>query len=107
MRAAFELVHQFFAKPRFEDAAFERARQAYLTSARSIGKSLERATGERILGAMLGPDRRFRDPAPEDIEALTLEGVREAVMKQLHPMNLEVSWFRFEGSWVRVFGCWG
>ena len=35
--------------------------------------------------------RRFRDANPEEIEALTLEGMRAAVMAQLHAGNLEVS----------------
>ena len=35
--------------------------------------------------------RRFRDPNPEEIEALTLEGMREAVMAQLHPGNIEIN----------------
>lgn len=35
--------------------------------------------------------RRFRDPTPEEINALTLEGMREAVMNMLHPENVEVN----------------
>ena len=35
--------------------------------------------------------RRFRDANPDEIEALTLEGMRTAVMSQLHAGNLEVS----------------
>jgi len=31
-----------------------------------------------------------RDPQPEDVEMLTLEGVRDAVMQQLHAGNIEV-----------------
>lgn len=38
----------------------------------------------------MGPDRRFRDPSPEEINALTLEGMREAVMAQLVAGNIEV-----------------
>ena len=37
---------------------------------------------------MFGPDRRFRDASPEEVSALTLEGMREAVMAQLHAGNL-------------------
>lgn len=39
---------------------------------------------------MLGPDRRFRDPNPEEIAALDLEGMRTAVMRQVHAGNVEV-----------------
>ena len=36
-------------------------------------------------------NRRFRDPSPEEIEALTLEAMQESIMSQLRPENLEVS----------------
>jgi hypothetical protein len=36
-------------------------------------------------------DRRFRDPSPEEIEALTLDAMRDSIMSQLRPDNLEVS----------------
>lgn len=35
--------------------------------------------------------RRFRDASPEEIEALTLDAMREAVSAQLHPGNVEIS----------------
>lgn len=35
--------------------------------------------------------RRFRDANPEEIEALSLEGMREAVMAQLNPANIEIN----------------
>lgn len=75
---------------RWEATALERAKQLYLSSVRSVGKSLERASTDRILEAMLGSDRRFRDPTAEETEALTLEGVKKEVEKQLHPANIEV-----------------
>ena len=43
------------------------------------------------MASMFGGDRRFRDPSPEEVAALTLEGMREAVMAQLHAGSLEVS----------------
>ena len=106
----------------------ERSKQMYLSHYRSLSKSLERATADRIMQArawrarawragscggvqlacarasppsrapappaapqaMTGPDRRFRDPSPEEVGALTLEGMLDAVMAQLHAGNLEV-----------------
>lgn len=35
--------------------------------------------------------RRLRDPDPEEIDALTLEGMREALEAQLHAGNVEVN----------------
>ena len=55
-----------------------------------------RVSGGTGPSAPAGPEpgpwrcRRFRDANPEEIEALTLEGMREAVMAQLHAGNLEV-----------------
>ncbi|KAG7669392.1 hypothetical protein Ndes2526B_g05713 [Nannochloris sp. 'desiccata'] len=89
--AVMQLLHLFLEKPRWEDAAMERSKQMYLSHYRSLPKSLERATADRIMAAMMGPDRRFRDPSTEEIESLTLEGMRVAVMEQLHAGNLEVS----------------
>ncbi|KAL4457809.1 hypothetical protein ABPG75_012674 [Micractinium tetrahymenae] len=86
-----QLLHLFLEQPRWEAAAMERSKQQYLSHYRSLSKSLERATADRILQAMLGPDRRFRDPNPEEIAALDLEGMRTAVMRQIHAGNVEVS----------------
>lgn len=151
-----QLLHLFLEQPRWEAAAMERSKQQYLSHYRSLSKSLERATADRILQvggggerggcpgqcrpqvererespggtchftarvggrageragcarvniscglliggpsagwllqAMLGPDRRFRDPNPEEIAALDLEGMRSAVMRQIHAGNVEV-----------------
>lgn len=35
--------------------------------------------------------RRFQDANPEDIDALTLDGMRDAVMAQLQPSNIEIN----------------
>jgi len=35
--------------------------------------------------------RQFRDPGLEEIDALTMEGMKEVVDAQLHPENLEVN----------------
>ncbi len=35
--------------------------------------------------------RRFRDPTPEEIQALSLDGMRKAVMDMLHPENVEIN----------------
>ena len=158
-----QLLHLFLEQPRWEAAAMERSKQQYLSHYRSLSKSLERATADRILQArrrrrqqlnayhffrcfcghlaggaaaggrpplaparglgwrarcarlplhlsdipallpaccpptpcrgeqaMLGPDRRFRDPNPEEIAALDLESMRLAVMRQIHAGNVEV-----------------
>jgi hypothetical protein len=57
LQAVLELVHLFLTQPRWEEAAMERAKQMYLSHYRSLPKSLERATADRIMAAMMGPDR--------------------------------------------------
>ncbi len=54
------LLHLFLEAPRWEGAAMERSKQMYLSHFRSLGKGLERATADRVISAMLGPDRRAR-----------------------------------------------
>lgn len=53
-------------------------------------KSLERATAHRLMRAMFNSEERFIEPSPQAIDKLTLPVVREAVMKQLVPSNMEV-----------------
>uniref|UniRef100_A0A061SA19 Insulinase (Peptidase family m16) family protein isoform 2 n=1 Tax=Tetraselmis sp. GSL018 TaxID=582737 RepID=A0A061SA19_9CHLO len=91
MDAMFELLHLFIREPRWEDSAMERSKQIFLSHYRSLPKSLERATADRLIGVMLGNDRRFMDANPQEIEALTLEGMRRTVMDQIVTSNLEIS----------------
>lgn len=91
MAAVLQLLHLFLEAPRWEEAAMERSKQMYVSHYRALPKSLERATADRIMGAMLGDDRRFRDPSADEIAALTLDGMKEDVMAQLHAGNLEIS----------------
>ncbi|GLC34133.1 hypothetical protein PLESTB_000841000 [Pleodorina starrii] len=92
MEAMFQMVHLFLESPRWEEGAMERAKLAFLASVKSVHKSLERATSDRVRDAMLGrTERCFRDPTPEELEALTLEGMREAVSELLTAGNFEIS----------------
>lgn len=91
LKAVLELLHLFLEQPRWEEGAMERAKQMFTSHFRSLPKNLERATADRVVSAMVGPDRRLRDPRPEEIEALTLESMRDAVMAQIHARNIEVT----------------
>ena len=51
------LLHLFLSAPRWEGGAMERAKQMYASHYRSLSKGLERATADRVMSAMLGPDR--------------------------------------------------
>lgn len=52
-----ELLHLFLEAPRWEQSAMDRAKQMWLSHYRALGKGLERATADRIMTSMLGPDR--------------------------------------------------
>ncbi|GAX77204.1 hypothetical protein CEUSTIGMA_g4650.t1 [Chlamydomonas eustigma] len=93
LQKVFELLHLFLENPRWEASAMERAKQAYLSSGRQVQKSLEKATADRILDAMMGAgrQRRFREPTPEEVEALTMEGMEKSVRGLLHAGNLEIN----------------
>lgn len=52
-----QLLHLFLEEPAWEAAAMERAKQLYVSHYRALPKSLERASADRIMAAMLGPDR--------------------------------------------------
>lgn len=93
LQLVFELAHLFLEQPQWKESAMDRAKQAYLSQGRSLLKSLERATSDRIMTAMLGtPEQRvFREPTPEEIEALTLEGMQRAVSRLMHTENMEVN----------------
>jgi len=90
MRATFQLLHMVLEHNVWLDDALDRAKQLYLSHYRAMPKSLERATAHRLMRAMFNSEERFIEPSPEAIENLTLPIVREAVMKQLVPSNMEV-----------------
>lgn len=50
-----ELLHNFLEAPRWEESAMKRAKQMYLSHFKSLSKSLERATADRILKSMFSP----------------------------------------------------
>ena len=91
LKAVLEMAHLLLAAPAWEEGAAERARQVYLSHARSLDKSLERAASDRVVTAMLGGDGRFVDARADDVSALTLDGMRSAVGAQLDPATVEVN----------------
>lgn len=91
LEAVFELLHLVLEKPCWEESSLERSKQLHLSNYRTMPKSLERATADKVYAAMFGDDRRFRDPNTEEIEAVSLEQARQLVMEQLKSGDLEVS----------------
>ena len=105
MLAAFQLVHMVLEKSVWQEDALDRARQIFVSYHRGLPKSLERATAFRLMTVMFGKDARFMDPEPADLKRLTLEGVREAVLRQLLSGNLEVTPWPLPFFGVDLFIC--
>jgi hypothetical protein len=57
LAATMQLLHLFLEEPAWDTSAMERAKQLYISHYRALPKSLERASADRIMAAMLGPDR--------------------------------------------------
>jgi len=91
IRAVMEMIHLLLQSPRWDNASLVRAKQAYRAHYSSLGKSLERATLNNALTAMVGGSCCFLDPVPEELDAVTLEGAAEMLMAQMVPHNLEVN----------------
>ncbi|CAK9190868.1 unnamed protein product [Sphagnum troendelagicum] len=90
MRATFQLLHMVLEHNVWLEDALDRAKQLYLSHYHAMPKTLERATAHRLMRAMFNGEERFIEPSPQAIEKLTLPVVREAVMQQLVPSNMEV-----------------
>ena len=54
-------------------------------------KSLENMSAEKVVGEMTGGDNRFISVGHDEIDAITLEDARNAVMSQLLPSEIEIS----------------
>eukprot|EP01018_Ginkgo_biloba_P028527 Gb_13236 [translate_table: standard] len=91
MQAAFQILHMVLEHSVWLEDAFHRATQLYLSYYRSMPKSLERATAHHLMLAMLKWDERFVAPSPQSIQSLTLQAVKDAVLKQFVTKNMEVS----------------
>lgn len=52
-----ELVHLFLDAPVWSEAAMERAKAIWVSHHRSLTKSLERSSADRVYDAMLGSER--------------------------------------------------
>lgn len=91
LEAAMQVAHIIFTDFKYEDDAFERAKQSLHEQFDSIVKSLETACQERLLQSVTGSDPRFCFPNHQIIDDMDLETAKNAVVSQLAPESLEVS----------------
>jgi predicted Zn-dependent peptidase len=90
LRGIFQLCHLMVTAPNWTESGFKRVKTTIESNSRAVNKSLERANFDKILLAVFNGDRRFREPSKEEIDALTLDGVRGVLEKYMRPDNIEV-----------------
>eukprot|EP01035_Chromulina_nebulosa_P019847 gene19847-25796_t len=91
LEGSLQVAHIILTDFKFEEDAFERARQSTHEQFDSTIKSLETACLERILGSLTDNDERYLFPNHNNIENQSLESVKEAITSQLSPDSIEVS----------------
>ncbi|CAD7695599.1 unnamed protein product [Ostreobium quekettii] len=91
LKAVLQVLHLFLGDPKWEESSAARAKQIYASSFRTQQKSLEQASVRRLYLSMFGDDHRFMDTTPEEIDALTLDGMVDVVSKQLTTRDMEIN----------------
>lgn len=91
LEACMQVAHIILTDFKYEEDAFERARQGLHEQFDSVVKGLETACQERVLSSLTGADFRLLTPDHEQIEALSLAKVKAAIVSQLGPDSVEVS----------------
>lgn len=108
LEAVMQVAHIILTDFKYEEDAFERARQSFHEQFDSIVKGLESACQESIVYSLIGGDARyvhfcfmlyssysllfrFLTPNHKQIDALDLSTVKNAIVEQLDPGAIEVS----------------
>jgi len=91
IEAVMQVAHIILTDFKFEEDAFQRAKQGFHEQFASIVKGLESACEEGLTYSLLGGDTRFLCPNHKQIDAMTLSEVQTAITEQLEPGNIEVS----------------
>lgn len=91
LEAVMQVAHIILTDLKYEQDAFDRARQGFHEQFDSIVKGLESACVESLTYSLTGGDARFLCPNHKQIDSLTLDDVKNALRSQLVPANIEVS----------------
>eukprot|EP00977_Amphora_coffeiformis_P019368 scaffold7190_cov193-Amphora_coffeaeformis.AAC.3 len=86
-----QIVREILVGFKWEADALGRSKQSFRSTHESLLKNLEGLSTERVAEAMTGHDPRFLSIDVPDVDAITLDEARQAVMSQLSPSNLEIS----------------
>lgn len=91
LEAVMQVAHIILTDFKYEDDAYERARQGYHEHYDSVVKGLESACHEKLVASLTGGDHRFSTPNHQQIDNLDLEFVKAAINSQLGSDAIEVS----------------
>mmetsp|Transcript_36874 Transcript_36874/g.42058 ORF Transcript_36874/g.42058 Transcript_36874/m.42058 type:complete len:1196 (-) Transcript_36874:266-3853(-) len=89
--AVLQVVREIIMGFRWEEDALGRSKQSFRSSHESLQKNLEGLSTERIVETMTQNDDRFLSIDVDDVNSITLEEAKLAVMSQMIPEALEVS----------------
>eukprot|EP00607_Mallomonas_marina_P007369 CAMPEP_0182419444 /NCGR_PEP_ID=MMETSP1167-20130531/3899_1 /TAXON_ID=2988 /ORGANISM="Mallomonas Sp, Strain CCMP3275" /LENGTH=1078 /DNA_ID=CAMNT_0024594381 /DNA_START=315 /DNA_END=3551 /DNA_ORIENTATION=+ len=91
LEAVMQVAHIILTDIVWEEDAFERAKLGLHEYFDSVVKGLETACQERLTQTLSGGDQRFCTANHKQLDALSLEDVRDAVSEQLAPSRVEIS----------------
>lgn len=83
MDANLQLMHLLLREPRWEEATFERAKQACKVAGQEVLGSLELATEEVFLSLMHPDDTRMLQPSAESLTDMSLDTARTCIERQV------------------------
>jgi len=93
LRRALGLTRLFLTDPDFSGNALERYKQRNERHYKTIFKSLERSTASRFFSKLMTQEDgwKLKELDPQVVNALTVEDVRDLVMQQWSPANMEIA----------------
>eukprot|EP00283_Hemiselmis_rufescens_P011147 CAMPEP_0173426994 /NCGR_PEP_ID=MMETSP1357-20121228/6294_1 /TAXON_ID=77926 /ORGANISM="Hemiselmis rufescens, Strain PCC563" /LENGTH=1199 /DNA_ID=CAMNT_0014390737 /DNA_START=105 /DNA_END=3704 /DNA_ORIENTATION=- len=93
LRRALGLTRLLFTDPDFSENALERYKQRNERHYKTIFKSLERSTASRFFTQLMDSKDawKLKELDPQVVNALTVKDVKELVMQQWSPANMEIA----------------
>lgn len=89
--AVLQVVREIIVGFKWEQDALGRSKQSFRSNHESLQKNLENLSTERIMETMTQHDERFLSINVDDVNDITLDEAKLAVMSQMLPSNLEIS----------------
>jgi predicted Zn-dependent peptidase len=89
--AVLQIVREIVSTFNWEEDALRRSKNYFNQAHEGMLKNLEGRTTEVIMEGITGNDDRFLTIEVDQVESITLEEAKQAVMSQLLPENIEIS----------------